>query len=384
MKDDLAQIKLIEAEPRQTPALRTRLRRHAVLIAALVATMLATLYWGLIASDRYVSEARVVVQQASMDAESAGALPGILGSLGGGSQKDEQVLQNYLLSDDLLHKLDAKLHLREHYSDPRYDMLSRMWSRDEPREWFSNYFRSRVSIGLDDTSGVMDISVQAFSKEMAQAIVAMMVSEGEAFMNGMAHRLAQDQVAFLEKQVADLSERSAKANQALLNFQNRHRLVSPQSTAENLVGIVNRLEGQLADLRTQRGAMLGYLAPASPAVVDLDLQIEALEKQMAKEQARLAAPKGTPLNNLVEQYQRLQLTADFDQDLYKTALTVLEKGRSDAARMLKKVAIIQAPTLPDYPLQPRRLYNIIVFMLAALLIAGIVNLMAAIIRDHKD
>jgi capsular polysaccharide transport system permease protein len=383
MKDDIAQARLIHAGPKQARALST-LRRHWVLAAAIAATLLATLYWGLIASDRYVSEARVVVQQADMGADSVGTLPGILGSLGGGGQKDEQVLQNYLLSNDLLRKLDAKLHLREHYSDPRYDILSRMWSRDEPWEWFANYFRSRVSVSLDDTSGVLDISVQAYTKEMAQAIVAMMVTEGERFMNDMMHRLAQDQVAFLEKQVSDLGQRTARANQALLDFQNKNRLVSPQSTAENLVGIVNRLEGQLADLRTQRSAMLGYLAPGSPAIVDLDLQIEALEKQMAKEQARLTAPKGGTLNNIVEQYQRLQMTADFNQDLYKTALTVLEKGRTDAARMLKKVAIIQAPTLPDYPLEPRRLYNIIVFMLTALLIAGIVNLMAAIIRDHKD
>jgi capsular polysaccharide transport system permease protein len=74
----------------------------------------------------------------------------------------------------------------------------------------------------------------------------------------------------------------------------------------------------------------------------------------------------------------------FAQDVYKTALTALEKGRIDAARNLKKVSIVQSPTLPQYPLEPRRAYNIIVFALSVLVLAGILQLLAAIIRDHQD
>jgi capsular polysaccharide transport system permease protein len=52
--------------------------------------------------------------------------------------------------------------------------------------------------------------------------------------------------------------------------------------------------------------------------------------------------------------------------------------------MIKKVSILQAPTRPQYPLQPRRLYNLVVFVLVAMILAGIIHLLAAIIRDHKD
>jgi capsular polysaccharide transport system permease protein len=45
---------------------------------------------------------------------------------------------------------------------------------------------------------------------------------------------------------------------------------------------------------------------------------------------------------------------------------------------------LQSPSMPDYPLEPRRIYNIVAFTLAALLLAGIVHLLAAIIRDHRD
>jgi capsular polysaccharide transport system permease protein len=51
---------------------------------------------------------------------------------------------------------------------------------------------------------------------------------------------------------------------------------------------------------------------------------------------------------------------------------------------LKKVSVLQYPNEPQYPLEPRRIYNTLIFILFALMVAGIMHLLAAIIRDHKD
>jgi capsular polysaccharide transport system permease protein len=40
--------------------------------------------------------------------------------------------------------------------------------------------------------------------------------------------------------------------------------------------------------------------------------------------------------------------------------------------------------VPQYPWEPRRIYNIVVFVLCVMILAGIIHLVAAIIRDHKD
>ena len=113
-------------------------------------------------------------------------------------------------------------------------------------------------------------------------------------------------------------------------------------------------------------------------------RVKALEQQKKEEELRLTSTKGQALNRVVEEYQRLQLEAEFAQDVYRTAIVALEKGRVEATRTLKKLTIVQSPTLPEYPLEPRRIYNIVVFALGALLLAGIAHLLGAIIRDHKD
>ena len=103
-----------------------------------------------------------------------------------------------------------------------------------------------------------------------------------------------------------------------------------------------------------------------------------------REKAKLTDPSGQTLNASVEQFQRLQMEVTFTQDIYRAAATALEKGRVDAARLLQKVSVIQAPTLAEYSLEPRRIYNAIVSLLFGLMLAGIVQLIHQIIRDHVD
>ena len=360
------------------------LLRRRTFGAAFVASVLAALYWGLFASDRYVSEAHVVIQHTDQASGESGKIGGLLGGVGGGSSSDQLLLRDHLLSIDMLAALDAKLNLRAHYSDWHRDPISRMWFSDAKLEWFHAHYLSRVAVEFDDYSGILAIKAQAYDPKMAHAIAAMLVAEGERFMNVLGHRLAQEQVSFLEKQVTDLSQRVLQARQIVLEFQNQKGLISPEATAGAFAATVNRLESQLTDLQTRRTAMLGYLMPQSPNVVELNMQIAAVEKQLEREKARLTSGTDRTLNRTVEEYQRLELNAQFALDIYKAALAGLERGRVDATRTLKKVSVLQNPFVPQYPIEPRRIYNTVVFILIALLIAGIMQLIAAIIRDHRD
>jgi len=369
---------------RLSGALRPELLLQRTFLIAATAIGLAVIYWGLIASDRYVSQASVEIERTDMVAAASMDFGALLSGSGAGRRQDQLLLREYLRSMDMLKKLDEKLDLRTHYSDSSRDFLSRMWGRDRHLEIFHKHYLARTHIELDEYSGLLQIRAQAYEPEMARAIAEMLVSEGERYMNELGHAIARDQVAFLEKQVEEMGQRAIVAREALLSFQNANAMLSPQSLAETLQGTVNRLENLLTDLKARRAALLGYLSPTAPGVIDLDLQIRAIEAQMGKEQQRLTSPKGKTLNAAVVEYQRLEMLAKYAEDLYKTALTALEKGRLESLRTLKKVAVLQSPSLPDYPLEPRRIYNIIAFALATLMLAGIIHLLAAIIRDHRD
>lgn len=344
----------------------------------------ATVYWGAIASGRYVSEANVLIEHTQLGAGKTLDFGSLLAGAGPGNNRADQLLmRDYLLSIDMMNKLDAKLHLRAHYSDHSRDPLSRLWSPKVTQEQFYRYYLSRVSVEFDDYSGVLVVKTQAYDPKTAQAINKMLLAEGEAYMNDIGHRLAQSQVSFLEGQVASMAERLQQARLAVLAYQSKKGTVSPENATESGVGTINKLRATRVELETRRSALLAYLTPQAPGVVDLDVQIAALDKQIAEQQASLTGA-ANPMNRTVEEYQRLQMAAMFAEDVYKTALAGLEKGRMDATRTLKKLSVLEAPTLPEEALEPHRFYNIITFILVTMLVAGVLNLLAAIIRDHKD
>jgi capsular polysaccharide transport system permease protein len=346
--------------------------------------ILSVPYWLLIASDRYVSDATVVIQRTD---QINGPTPGISALVPGAlspNSADQLLLREYLLSIDMLKKLDASLDLRSHYSNWRRDPISRMWFRNAPIEWFYQYWLTRIDVEYDSYSGVLRIEAQAYDPEVARAIVNLMVQDGEAHMNQMGHELAQSQVDFLSKQVTVAHDRLLDATQTLVNFQNQKGLTAPQATAESVNALIEKLEMQKTEVQTQLASLPGTLNSDQPTVVMLRNNLKALEQQIAQKQAELTSPSRRTLNYTVEEFQRLQMQVSFAQDLYKTALSALEQGRMDAARTLKMVSILQAPTRPVYPLEPGRIYNTIVTLLLAGALIGVVKLLESIIRDHVD
>jgi len=350
----------------------------------LIYAVLATVYWLFVASDRFVSDANVIIRSTDQISSPGLDVSTLVPGAGGPNRGDQLLLREYLLSEDVLKRLDAALDLRSHFSDGHRDPISRMWFKNAPMEWFYRYWLSRIDVEYDDYSGVLRIQAQAYDSKTAQEIVNFMVHEGEAHMNQIDHELALSQVRFLERQVTLAHGGLLDATHTLIDFQNRKGLMAPQATAESQNALIDKLEAQKVDVQTQIASLPPTLSPDQPTVVMLRNNLNALQKQIAQKRAELASPSKGTLNYTVEEFQRLQMQVSFAQDLYKTALSALEKGRMDAARTLKMVSILQAPTRPSYPLQPKRLYNAFLTLLLAASLIGVLKLLESIIRDHVD
>lgn len=355
-----------------------------LILATFIFALIASSYWLFLASDRYVSDANVIIRKTDSLSAPSLDISMFVSGMAGVSRSDQLLLREYLLSVDMLKKLDAALDLRSHYSDKSHDIVSRMWSKDVSMEWFHRHYLSRVSAAYDDYSGVLRVRVQAYDPETAQAITSLLVKEGELYMNALGHELAEAQVSYLTTQVNQAQQRFQQAREALLAFQNKKGLVSPKSTAESISGIIAKLEGQRTQLQTQLASMPKSLDRNHPSIAMLTQALAAVNRQIDQEKAKLAAPSGKTLNYTVEEFELLQMEVSFTHDIYKTALVALEKGRMDSTRMLEKVSVLQAPTLPEYPMKPERAYNACVTILFTVLFAGILKLLESIVLDHID
>src|SRR5262245_57183701 len=91
-------------------------RNRPFWLATAILIIVLALYWNVLAARRYVSEAHVVVDVVQTPGLPAiTEIPSLIPSTTT-APRDLLLLRDYLMSADMLAKLDAKLDLRGHYS----------------------------------------------------------------------------------------------------------------------------------------------------------------------------------------------------------------------------------------------------------------------------
>jgi capsular polysaccharide transport system permease protein len=350
-----------------------------------LAFMLVTsTYWLVLASDLYVSESTVIVQRTDSMAAPKADFSALLGNGANTNRADQLLLREYLLSKVVLKKLDDQFDLRHHYANPNQDFASRLWNEKASLEKLHLYFLRRVSIELDEYSSVLKINVEAYDADYALKINKALIAHGELFMNSIAQDLAIDQVEFLQQQVSLLNQKVINGTNNILIYQNSNGLISPKASTENIASIIGQLEFQRTQLETTIANYESYLVPNHNNIVQAKQQLASVKQQILDETTKLVSPKGSKLNKAIGEFERLELELKFATEVYTSALTALEKVRIEAVRNIKKVTLLQPPTLPEYALMPRRIYNTVSFIIIILLFAGVSHLMSAIIRDHRN
>lgn len=342
---------------------------------------IAVVYFCLIASDRYVSRAELVVKQA----DQIKMLPDALSMLGIGGSNHEDILliQDYLKSPDLLAKLDKELGLKSHYQSHQVDYFSRL-PDNVSREQFIEYYRNHLTLRLDDISGVLTIEFQAFDPSYGQRVVGLMLKESEGFINKLGHQVALEQLAFVEKEVDRAYQRVQDQKAKVLAFQNNHQLISPESTSTARLGVVSQIESELASQQAQLKQLQSYMKETAPAVISVKARVEALTEQLEQEKARLTGTDKDAMNEVTASYMDVKTQATLAADLYKSGLISLEQARVEAYRKLKHLLVVSQPTLAEDAEYPRRFYNLATIGVLLCLLYGLIIMGLATLREHQD
>jgi len=366
---------------RVLPYLTARKLRFAVVAAP---WLLAALYLFALAADRYVSESIVTVRQNGAEGAVGFNLTSLLGVSVPASLDDEKMLEAYILSMDILRKLDQKLGLREAFSAPGVDFIFRL-SSGATQEQFLDYYRSRVEVVVEEDSGLLRIRTQGFSPEAAAALNRDVLAFSERFINESSHRLAREQMAFAESERRNARSGVNKARDAVLSFQKSHDILDPLAQAEASSGLTAQLQAVLAKQEAELKGLLGYLDEESYQVEALRAQIAGMRAQLESEGRRaVKGPAGASLNVLAGEYQELLAELEFATETYKLALTGVETARIESTRKLKSLVLVQSPMRPESAEYPRRFYLLFALFMGLALLYGIARLIVATIEDHLE
>jgi capsular polysaccharide transport system permease protein len=347
--------------------------------------LLAGTYFGIFASDVYISESKFVVHTVERHPDSP--LSSVLKGVGvSRSLEDAHSIQEYILSRDAMDELDHGLLIRKKFSSPGVDLLSRFdgFGLGEGRESFLRYYRKMVGSQLDSAASVVTLTTRAYASRDAHEMNARLLGLSEQLINRLNERAQQDMIQFGTREVEAALGRDKAAALALASFRNEKGVIDPEKQSAIPLQQIAHLQDQLVTTKIQI-RQLESLVPASPQLTALQHQRQVLQAEIAEVEKRIAGGGyDGSLATKAAQYQQLQLEKDFSARLLAGALTALEQAKNDARRQQVYLERIAQPSVPDEPMEPRRWRAVLSVLGVGLLIWGILEMLVAGIREHKD
>lgn len=358
----------------------TRLQQQLTCFVG-IPTLAVFLYTGIFASPMYISEVQFAIR-ASSDQSTSVDFASQIFKTANSTLQDAQVINAFIRSPDAFDRLDKSLKLVEHYSDRKHDFISRL-TKNPTLYDKQAYWDCVATPVLDPDTGILKFSVRAYTPEMAQAISAGVLRQGEELVNEMNERARQDSLVLAEQEVKRAQVRLARAQDNLKAFRDTHADLDPKATASGLQSLVLELEGQRSAVKAQIAELSGYMKPAAPQLKSLQGKLKAIESQLNVEKARLAGQKeGDTLNSWVSEFEALTIESEFAQKQLISAMTALETARVSLISQARYVVSVVRPTLPDESRYPKVLISTLTTLLGTLIIFALVKLIIASIKEH--
>jgi len=351
------------------------------LATVVVPTLLAILYFGLIASDVYISESRFIIR--SPQQQTITSLGAILQGAGlTRSQDDTYTVHDFILSRDALRKLDTQLKLSQSYGEG--DFLSRFpeLDMDNSFEALHRYYQKQVSVQLDTLSSISTLRVRAFNADEAHRINQMLLDMGEALINQLNERSRQDMIRYAQAEVDVAEENARAAALAVSRYRSEKTVFDPEKQSALQLQQVSRLQDELIAAKSQL-AQVRSLAPKNPQVSVLQRRVGILEAEIQKETAKVAGGERS-LSSKAAEYERLALNRAFSDKQLAIALASLEQARNEAQRKQLYLDRIVEPGRPDVAVEPRRLRNVAATLALGLVAWGVLSLLIAGVKEHQD
>lgn len=379
---------------------RPRLRHYGILasflLAVLVPMVVACFYLFAIAKDQYTSTISFSVRS-----EDIGGTLGLLGglsSLSGASSTDTDILYQFIQSQELVQRIDAKINLRAIYSKPDYDPVY-AFDKTGSIEDLVGYWQGMVKIFYDRGTGLIELRVHAFDPKDAQRIAQEIYEQSSAMINHLSAIGRDDSTRYAKEDMNRAIGEVKAARTALTEFRSRNQIVDPSADVQGQMGLLNTLQQQLTAAMVEMNLLRANDKPGTdPRILEMERRIKVIQAMIEQERDKFGTGIGgdqvsgdqvgeaegdSKYSALLGQYEALNIDREFAEKSYLATRASYDTALAKAQRQSRYLAAHVRPTLAETPRYPERIQSSL--LLLGLLLAGwgIVMLVYYSIRDRR-
>lgn len=408
-------------QPTAQPARIKPRHRIAVISFFLCVLLPITLVIGylyLIALDQYASRSSFSVRKESVNATMS--LLGGLTNLSSGTS-DIDVIYEYIQSQGLVDLVDKKLDLRQkfsanHASDPWFTLQENASIED-----LVSYWNRMISVQLDQRAGIIRLETRAFTPEDAQAVNAEILQQSSLLIENLSRITQNDAIRFAKDEFDQATERLRKVRLEIAALRRSSRMIDPNADLQSQMGVLNRLEGDLAAALVEQDLLQETSSTNDPRLLQLERRIRAIRNRIEAERQALAnqnVPDGLAVDGVIDSitdeamgaitdepmptdekgtklrvkpeltsmfstYEALLVDQQFAERAYVSALASYDEALAEARRKSRYLATHIVPTLAEQPQYPQRFISALVASTLIFLLWVLGILIAYSIRDRR-
>ena len=375
--------------PVRAPAGAARMkRRHRGLLFSfflfvLLPSAVSAVYLYTVARDQYASRVGFSVRREEVS--SAIEILGGITNLSGSSTTDTDVLFEYIRSQPMVRRIDERLDLRAIYTLPEDPVFA--LAPGATIEDLTDYWGRMVKVFYDSASGLIELRVQAFTPEDAQAVAQAVFEESSAMINTLSNIAREDATRYAKEELDRAVERLVEARQALTEFRARSQIVDPEADIQGRMGLLATLEGQLIEAQIELDILLETTRERDPRVQQAERRVAVIEGRIETERARFgiadSAEPDDAYATLLAEFERLSVDREFAEQAYLSALTGYDVALAEAQRQSRYLAAYIEPTRAEAAEYPQREVILALITVFALIGWSILALIYYSIRDRR-
>lgn len=375
-----------EIQAIQRDIARRRRRKIALLMSRLLAfvflpTLIAGYYFYAVATPMYSTKSEFLILTADGAGNSAGGLGGLLPSQFATGQ-DSIATQSYLQSKDAMLRLDDDLGFRDHFSQSHIDPIQRLDPGATNEEAYK-VWKKYVKLGYDPTEGVIRMELSTADPETSRIFSEKLIEYAEERVDQLSQEKRQDAVKTAVDSLDEAKAERRAAQRRLVQLQ-EGSILDPEGEIANIRQLIGNVELQLQEKQLALNTQLNNARPNQARVDALRSEIEVLEAELSKQNARLtqATENSSSLASQAAEIQMAQADLATADMVLQAALETKRQSEIEANKQVRYLTVSVKPVASQDPSYPRAFENT---LLAFLIFAGIylmLSLTASVLKEQ--
>jgi capsular polysaccharide transport system permease protein len=343
------------------------LRWRMFWIVVVVPNIVSLIYFGIVASPVYVSNASMLVFKPSQGSVNVNSL--MSGSSDGESFEGAYILQKYIRSWTEYKNLAARIDLAQQYSQgdfvTRYGGLATLFRDNEVALW--NYYQRQTEVEVNEKNNIVTVQIKGYTPDFTYRLGQQMLQDAIAHIDTMNQQMERDYAANADRSRSIIQAKLERDEAALADYRAQIGVLDPDSHYTAQLNLLTSLEQSRANLESQYRTLAGA-TPNNPVA-------QNMQKGLAAITARINAIQGD-FKTLAEEYAHyhaLALARDNDAALLKEVDTTAQQANLNSIKTKYYLQVISPISQPGSPELPRRLEWIVGIFFGSLLLWSLVR-----------